>query len=204
MAQETQSRNLQIRKRTALSEKQVLDIYACKFADSPKSSQTERASWIASKYKINEKTVRDIWRGRTWKHITSTLAMKPSFKAALSAPVASSPKSVSSNTELETRLPFSTGVKSVDFPLDMQKLQQTFSPPMSSFGPQKLESLHSILNNIVSNLESNSVPSKMSVQLPPIARLLQTPAVMSPMEYLDLPFPSPTLMPRPWVDSPLR
>eukprot|EP00292_Cryptomonas_paramecium_P000830 CAMPEP_0113694082 /NCGR_PEP_ID=MMETSP0038_2-20120614/20061_1 /TAXON_ID=2898 /ORGANISM="Cryptomonas paramecium" /LENGTH=237 /DNA_ID=CAMNT_0000616303 /DNA_START=56 /DNA_END=766 /DNA_ORIENTATION=+ /assembly_acc=CAM_ASM_000170 len=57
--------------RTALLEKQVVAIYASKFMSTAKMSQTEKAALLASRYNVNEKTIRDIWRGRTWRHLTS-------------------------------------------------------------------------------------------------------------------------------------
>ena len=68
------------RSRAILSEAQAIEIFTLKF---PKDIITHRlepsAGKVASGYGVSEKTVRDIWKGRTWRR--STLNLDPSQDA---------------------------------------------------------------------------------------------------------------------------
>jgi hypothetical protein len=55
--------------RVILTEEQVINIYLIKLANGAPSlheSKNNRAPQLAEKYGVSEKTVRDIWMGRTW------------------------------------------------------------------------------------------------------------------------------------------
>ncbi len=58
------------RSRAVLTEMQVVDIFRLKFPVIDCSPNSNVASLVASKYGVNEKTVRDIWKGRTWRRAT--------------------------------------------------------------------------------------------------------------------------------------
>ena len=58
------------RPRAVLTETQVLEIFRIKLPGLECSPNSNVASLVASKYGVNEKTVRDIWKGRTWRRTT--------------------------------------------------------------------------------------------------------------------------------------
>ena len=63
--------------RTVLNEHQVIEIYKRKIMYEPKLTRNvnrfRSASLIAKEFDISEKTVRDIWKGRTWRNTTRPL-----------------------------------------------------------------------------------------------------------------------------------
>jgi hypothetical protein len=57
------------RTRVILSEQQAIKIYEVKLANDAPSlpgSKNIRAAQLAVEYGVSDKTIRDIWRGRTW------------------------------------------------------------------------------------------------------------------------------------------
>ena len=78
--------------RTVLTEHQVIEIYKRKINLEPINSKNidrfRSASVIAKEFRISEKTVRDIWRGRTWRHATRPLdsAILASFRPKIGRP----------------------------------------------------------------------------------------------------------------------
>jgi hypothetical protein len=57
--------------RAVLTEVQVKDIYRLKFPGIHCPPNSNAACLVAITYGVNEKTVRDIWKGRTWRRATT-------------------------------------------------------------------------------------------------------------------------------------
>eukprot|EP00292_Cryptomonas_paramecium_P025392 CAMPEP_0113668728 /NCGR_PEP_ID=MMETSP0038_2-20120614/4162_1 /TAXON_ID=2898 /ORGANISM="Cryptomonas paramecium" /LENGTH=72 /DNA_ID=CAMNT_0000584505 /DNA_START=99 /DNA_END=313 /DNA_ORIENTATION=- /assembly_acc=CAM_ASM_000170 len=56
-----------------LSEGQAIEIFAIKLNNARQESRARSSISVARQYNVTDKTVRDIWRGRTWIRETSTL-----------------------------------------------------------------------------------------------------------------------------------
>lgn len=65
--------------RGVLSKKQALEIFKCKIAKQGNRSLRITATGTAEKFHVSEKTVRDIWKGRTWTR--ETLALREELEA---------------------------------------------------------------------------------------------------------------------------
>jgi hypothetical protein len=61
------------KRRAILTEQQAVDIFECRSTNSI-SMVVSSASFVANRYGINERTVRDIWKQRTWARTTNALA----------------------------------------------------------------------------------------------------------------------------------
>ena len=69
------------------SKERVLEIFKLSLNQSP-FAEKPNASLVARQYGVNEKTVRDIWARRTWKHETLPLANKePKNRAKIGRPL---------------------------------------------------------------------------------------------------------------------
>ncbi len=75
--------------RAILTEQQAIEIFGFRSVDSI-ATMVSGASFVAKRYGINERTVRDIWKQRTWTHATSSLAEAgPMAKMKMGRPVGS-------------------------------------------------------------------------------------------------------------------
>ena len=61
-----------VKSRAVLTKEQAMDIFRLSALRSP-DAKRPTASSIARKYSVSEKTIRDIWRGRTWHEETQPL-----------------------------------------------------------------------------------------------------------------------------------
>jgi hypothetical protein len=60
--------------RSILTEKQAIEIFGLQSAKS--SPLVVSSALVAKRYGINERTVRDVWKQRTWTHVTSSVPKK--------------------------------------------------------------------------------------------------------------------------------
>ena len=76
--------------RAILTEQQAIDIFRSGSANSI-STMVSSATYVAKQYGINERTVRDIWKQRTWTNATSSLAevAGPMTKRKMGRPIGS-------------------------------------------------------------------------------------------------------------------
>jgi hypothetical protein len=62
--------------RAALTEEQAIEIFKVRLQNETTTCGRVKAVTVANMYGVNEKTVRDIWNGRTWKKQTDSLLAK--------------------------------------------------------------------------------------------------------------------------------
>ena len=76
--------------RAILTQQQAIEIFGFRSVKSI-TTMVSSASFVAKRYGINERTVRDIWKQRTWTHATSSLAegAGPMVKRKVGRPVGS-------------------------------------------------------------------------------------------------------------------
>ena len=76
------------RQRAVLTKEQVLYIFRMSLTITP-DGQKPKASFVAKMFRVNEKTIRDIWTGRTWSNETSHLdsSREPKVSAKLGRPL---------------------------------------------------------------------------------------------------------------------
>ena len=70
-----------VKPRAVLTKDQAIDIFRLSMIQSPISKKPTATS-VAKKYDISEKTIRDIWKGRTWHEETLALDLKRSPRVA--------------------------------------------------------------------------------------------------------------------------
>jgi hypothetical protein len=78
------------RSRTVLTEQQVKDILRFKSSNQPSGlSFMAIGTKLAKVYGVSEKTVRDVWKGRTWRRMTLCLSREQSVTPSISDKVGS-------------------------------------------------------------------------------------------------------------------
>jgi hypothetical protein len=78
------------KRRAILTELQAIEIFTFRY-ESSVSMMTSCSSVVAKRYGVDERTVRDIWKQRTWTHATRSLAecASPIAKRKMGRPVGS-------------------------------------------------------------------------------------------------------------------
>ncbi len=87
--------------RAVLSRAEAIEIYLCKLARVTAHPPAPSAAAVARAFAVSEKTVRDIWKGRTWAHETSAIVPAPRLPASPPVRATAAPAAVSTCPAVE-------------------------------------------------------------------------------------------------------
>lgn len=76
---QTNANNTRSNSNMVLTNEQAIKIFMEKYSGGNYSSQTAKSIALASSFNISSKTVRDIWRGRSWLEATYDLWQQAKF-----------------------------------------------------------------------------------------------------------------------------